>query len=111
LRQAVQEYHETMRRRVKLAWTMMSGVNCRPEDARQLAAWTDGLPVIIDLIDVNDATGRFQPPTLDELKTFRNALTEALGMPVMRRYSGGQDVQGGCGMLAGTRMETPGSPF
>ncbi len=27
--------------------------------------------------------------------------TEELGMPVMHRYSGGQDIDGGCGMLAG----------
>jgi hypothetical protein len=26
-----------------------------------------------------------------------------LGMPVARRYSGGKDVEGGCGMLAGRR--------
>lgn len=101
LRQAVQEYHDATGRRIKLAWTMMSGINCRPEDAKLLAKWTAGLPVIIDLIDVNDATGRFQPPSAEELLTFRDALTTELGMPVMRRYSGGKDVHGACGMLAG----------
>ena len=55
----------------------------------------------LDLIDVNDATGEFLPPTSEELKAFRDALTVELGMPVVRRYSGGQDVHGGCGMLAG----------
>jgi hypothetical protein len=32
-------------------------------------------------------------------KQFR--LPAELGMPVNRRYSGGQDIDGGCGMLAG----------
>jgi 23S rRNA (adenine2503-C2)-methyltransferase len=104
LRAAVQEYHEFSRRRVTLAWTMMAGINCRPADARMIADWVAGLPVIIDLIDVNDATGRFQPPGREELQRFRNALTEEVGMPVIRRYSGGQDVHGACGMLAGVRV-------
>ena len=59
------------------------------------------MPIKLDLIDVNDATGRFQPPTSAELSTFRDALRKELGMPVVRRYSGGQDIDGGCGMLAG----------
>ena len=36
-----------------------------------------------------------------ELDAFRDALRLELGMPVVRRYSGGQDIHGGCGMLAG----------
>lgn len=98
---AVREYHEATGKRVTLAWTMMSGINTRPEDARQLAALTKGLPIVLDLIDVNDPTGRFHPPSADELNIFRDALTAELGMPVVRRYSGGQDIAGGCGMLAG----------
>jgi 23S rRNA (adenine2503-C2)-methyltransferase len=55
----------------------------------------------VDLIEVNDATGQFLRPDLAELRAFRDALTAELGMPVVRRYSGGQDIHGGCGMLAG----------
>ena len=101
---AVREYHEATGRRVTLAWTMMSGVNTRPEDARQLAAATAGLPIVLDLIEVNDPTGRFHPPSTQELNLFRDALTAELGMPVVRRYSGGQDIAGGCGMLAGAMV-------
>ena len=105
---ALWEYHKATGRRVTLAWTMLSGVNTSPEEARRLAELTAGLPVIIDLIDVNDPSGRFQPPTAQELNTFRDALTAELGMPVIRRYSGGQDVNGGCGMLAGTAVAAHG---
>lgn len=100
---AVREYHEATGNRVILAWTLLRGVNTRPEDARRLAELTAGLPVQIDLIEVNDASGAFLPPSLDELQAFRDALTAELGMPVVRRYSGGQDIHGGCGMLAGRR--------
>ena len=98
---AVREYQETTGERVTLAWTLLAGVNTRPEDARRLAELTAGLPVRLDLIDVNDATGRFAPPSDAERQAFRDALTVELGMPVVRRYSGGKDVEGACGMLAG----------
>ena len=57
---------------------------------------------------MNDPTGRFRPPSAEELNAFRDALRAELGAPVVRRYSGGQDVHGGCGMLAG-RAAGPGS--
>jgi 23S rRNA (adenine2503-C2)-methyltransferase len=106
---AVRDYQEASRERVTLAWTLLAGVNTRPEDAWALAELTAGLPVRLDLIDVNDATGEFQPPSDAERRAFRDALTVELGMPVVRRYSGGQDVDGGCGMLAGRRAA--GSPI
>ncbi len=99
--QALREYHAASGQRVTLAWTMMSGVNVGEDDAQKLADLTRGLPIKLDLIDVNDPTGRFRPPTHAELSAFRDALRAKLAMPVARRYSGGQDIQGACGMLAG----------
>jgi len=101
LMEAVREYHQTTGRRITLAWTLIRGVNTRPEDARRIAELTAGLPVQMDLIDVNDASGEFLPPSDEERNAFRDALTAELGMPVVRRYSGGQDIRAGCGMLAG----------
>lgn len=98
---AVREHQAATGTRIMLAYTAISGVNTRPEDARLLAELSAGLPVKLDLIDVNDSTGRFLPPSSAELDSFRDALREELAMPVARRYSGGQDIQGGCGMLAG----------
>jgi 23S rRNA (adenine2503-C2)-methyltransferase len=98
---ALREYHEATGRRVILAWTMMAGVNTRNEDAQRLADWTRGLPIKLDLIDVNDPTGRFRPPSAGELAAFRDALSAKLGVPVGRRYSGGRDIHAACGMLAG----------
>src|SRR5262245_44949075 len=98
---AVREYQEATGNRMNLAWTMLSGINTSPEDAKELSALTAGMPIRIDLIDVNDASGEFSPPTPEELQRFRDALTAELGMPIARRYSGGADVHGACGMLAG----------
>jgi 23S rRNA (adenine2503-C2)-methyltransferase len=99
--EALREYHEATRRRVTLAWTMISGVNTGERDARTLARLTRGLPIKLDLIDVNDPTGRFRPPSSEELNSFRDALRAHLGMPIARRYSGGKDIHAACGMLAG----------
>jgi len=98
---AIREYHAATGRRVILAWTMISGLNTREEDAQRLADLTQGLPIQLDLIDVNDPSGRFRPPSREELSAFRDALTAKLSMPVARRYSGGQDIHAACGMLAG----------
>ena len=101
LMESLREYHRVTGRRVTLAWTLIADVNTRPEDARLLAELTRGLPIQVDLIDVNDPTGQFKPPTVAELDRFRDALRAELAVPVVRRYSGGQDINGGCGMLAG----------
>jgi 23S rRNA (adenine2503-C2)-methyltransferase len=103
LMEAIREYHQASGQRVVLAWPMISGFNTREEDAVQLAALVRGLPVRLDLIDVNDDMGRFQPPSAGELDAFRDALRKHLKMPVARRYSGGQDIQAACGMLAGAK--------
>jgi 23S rRNA (adenine2503-C2)-methyltransferase len=97
----VREYHAATGVRVTLAWTLLHGVNTRPDDARRLAELTAGLPIRLDLIDVNDSTGEFLPPSDAERSAFHDALTVELGMPVVRRYSGGKDIDGACGMLAG----------
>ena len=105
--EAMREYHKATGRRVILAWTMIAGVNTRDEDARMLAELTRGLPIKLDLIDVNDSTGRFRPPSREQLNAFRDALTERLAMPVGRRYSGGRDIRAACGMLSGGRGTGP----
>src|SRR5262249_10038204 len=47
---ALRDHHEATGTRVTLAWTLLAGINTRPEDARLLAEWTAGLPVKLDLI-------------------------------------------------------------
>ncbi|MBF0501903.1 MAG: radical SAM protein [Candidatus Riflebacteria bacterium] len=101
LMQTLREYHAVTGNRVNLAWPMISGVNTRPVDATQIADLTHGLPIRLELIDVNDETGRFKPPSEHEMSEFRDALRANGVKPVTRRYSGGQDIHAACGMLAG----------
>jgi 23S rRNA (adenine2503-C2)-methyltransferase len=98
---AVRE-HAARRGRVTLEYVMMSGVNVGPEDAAALGRLLAGMPVRLNPIAVNDATGRFAPPSDAEWTAFRDALARELpGQPIVRRYSGGQDRHAACGMLAG----------
>jgi 23S rRNA (adenine2503-C2)-methyltransferase len=102
LMDAVRE-HAAARGRVTLEYVMMSGVNVGEEDAAALGALLGGIPVRLNPIAVNDATGRFAPPSEEEWNRFRDALARHLpGQPVVRRYSGGQDRNAACGMLAST---------
>ncbi len=98
--EAIRE-HAAARGRVTIEYVMIAGVNCGGEDAAALGLLLAGIPVRLNPIAVNDATGRFRPPSEAEWKTFRDALGRALpGQPVVRRYSGGQDQHAACGMLA-----------
>jgi 23S rRNA (adenine2503-C2)-methyltransferase len=95
--------HALARRdRVTLAYVCIAGENVGEDDARALGDLIGDTPVRLDLIDVTDPTGRFLPPAPDELKAFRDALTRFVGQPVVRRYSGGADIQAACGTLAGS---------
>ena len=99
---AIREYAVTRKERAMLAYVMIRGVNTGEEDARALAAAFEGVPLKIDLIDVTDPTGRFQPPEAAELAAFRDHL-QILKAPIARRYSGGKEIGAACGTLAATR--------
>jgi 23S rRNA (adenine2503-C2)-methyltransferase len=87
--------------RVMLAYVCIAGRNIGENDARALGDLIGDTPVRLDLIDVTDPTGRFHPPTAGQMQAFRDALTRHVGQPVVRRYSGGQDIAAACGTLAG----------
>jgi 23S rRNA (adenine2503-C2)-methyltransferase len=73
------------------------------QHAHDLAQLFQGMRVKINLIDVNDASGRFRPPSEDEVKAFRDELF-ASSIPLSRRYAGGQDIGAACGTLAATQQ-------
>ena len=84
-----------------LSYVCIGGVNCFEEDARAIGELIGSTPVRFDLIEVTDPTGRHRPPDEQELQFFRDRLTHHLGQPIVRRYSGGADIQAACGTLAG----------
>lgn len=97
---AVREHALALRERVTLEYVVIKGVNVGRDDAEALCRLLEGIPVRLNLIDVNDASGQFEPPSDDERKQFVDWL-QPLGAPIVRRYSGGKDVKAACGMLAG----------
>lgn len=100
---AARAHAAATRTRITLEYVLMPDVNMGPEDADALIRRLAGIPVRLNLIDVNDATGRFRAPTEAEVSRFRDLLAP-LGQPIVRRYSGGKDVEGACGMLAADRL-------
>jgi 23S rRNA (adenine2503-C2)-methyltransferase len=102
LMDAVRAHAAATGQRIPIAYVAIGGVNTSPQHAHDLAALVSGLRVKINLIDVSDDTGQYRAPSPEELATFRDAL-DALGAPVVRRYSGGKDIAAACGTLAASR--------
>ncbi|MBN2573675.1 MAG: radical SAM protein [Deltaproteobacteria bacterium] len=100
---AVRAYAAASRSRVTLAYVGISGLNVNRQAARDLARLFAEVRVKVNLIDVNDATGRYMPPTDAEVSEFRDELS-AHHIPVVRRYAGGRDICAACGTLAATRQ-------
>src|SRR5208282_4810923 len=101
--EAISAYARVRRERAMLAYVLIAGFNTGPEDAQALADVFRGVPIKLDLIDVTDPTGRYQPPGPEELARFRDHL-QVLKAPIARRYSGGKEIQAACGTLAGTSV-------
>jgi len=99
---AIRDYAAATGQRVTIAYVAIGGVNTGPEQARALGQLLQGLKVKLNIIDVSDETGRYRPPSADELARFRDELG-ALGIPVVRRYSGGNEIGAGCGPLSASR--------
>ncbi len=105
LADAVRVYQRAAGGRVTIAWVVLGGINTGDDEVSALRELFDGVPLRINLIDVNDARpDGYQRATADELARFRDAL-RALEVPVVRRYSGGAARHAACGMLAGVPIE------
>jgi 23S rRNA (adenine2503-C2)-methyltransferase len=94
----VRRYASLRRERAMLAYVAIKGFNTGKEDAEALARVFEGIPVKIDLIDVTDPTGKYQPPDAEELSRFRDHL-QLVKAPIARRYSGGKEIGAACGTL------------
>jgi len=99
---AVRAYQRSAGGRVTIAWVMLGGINTGEDEVEALRELFDGVPLRLNLIDVNDARPNgFRRATPHELAQFRDAL-RTLEVPVVRRYSGGTAKHAACGMLAST---------
>ena len=104
LADAVREYQSATNSRATVAWVLLGGINTGRDEVDALRTLFDGVPLRINLIDVNDARPHgFRRATPEELASFRDAL-RTLEVPVVRRYSGGAAKHAACGMLAATQI-------
>ncbi len=100
---AVRTYQRAAGGRVTIAWVVLGGINTGVDEVEALRELFAGVPLRLNLIDVNDARpDGFRRASDPELARFRDAL-RTLGIPVVRRYSGGAATHAACGMLAAMR--------
>jgi 23S rRNA (adenine2503-C2)-methyltransferase len=103
LADSVRGYQRAAGGRVTIAWVVMSGINTDIAEVDALRELFTDVPLRLNLIDVNDARENgYRRASDEELNAFRDAL-RTLGIPVVRRYSGGAARHAACGMLAGMR--------
>ncbi len=98
---AARRHALTLSRRIMLAYVCIAGENMTVDDARTLGDLISDTPVRLDLIEVTDTSGRFTRPGAAEMDSFRDALTRYVRQPIVRRYSGGADINAACGTLSG----------
>ncbi len=106
---ACREYAAATHRRVTFEYTLMSGVNDGPGDARALAERLRGLLCHVNVIPWNPvAEIPFQPSSRARVDAFRDALADA-GLPVTVRDTKGSAIQAACCQLktAATRARRP----
>jgi len=97
---ACRDYLAVKNRRLSFEWALIDGVNDRPTDVRELAAYANALRAHVNLIPLNPTPGyptRGTPP--ERVASFRDAL-EALGTNATVRRNRGTDIDAACGQLA-----------
>ena len=101
LHAACEDYLRAKSRRLSFEWALIDGVNDRPSDAAELAAYARPLRAHVNLIPLNPTPGfatRGTPPA--GVREFRDRVRE-LGVNVTVRRNRGTDIAAACGQLAG----------
>jgi 23S rRNA (adenine2503-C2)-methyltransferase len=98
---ALRRYPLARRRRITIEYTLIRGVNDRPEHARALVRLLRGIPAKINLIPMNPiAAAPWQAPERDDVLTFQNIVRETGGWSVFIRRTRGDEIDAACGQLA-----------
>jgi len=98
LMQAVDDYAAATRRKVFFEYVMLSGVNDRPADARQLADLLGGPLHHVNLIPYNATDAPLRRSSLAAMRRFQEILRER-GVPSTIRHTMGDDIAAACGQL------------
>ena len=83
-------------------YVLLKGVNDSEKDALELARLLQGIPCKVNLIPYNETDGKYQRPDEDVITRFSEILHKNRDVyRVLVRWSKGQDINAGCGQLAG----------
>ena len=106
LKKALQDYVSKTGRRPSLEYTMIAGVNDRQKDLDELIAFTDGLLCHVNLIPLNDIpSSPFKPCSVKTYKLWIASLAQH-GVETTVRNSRGSDIDGACGQLKNTLLQS-----
>ena len=90
---------------ITFEYTMLKGVNDKPEYARQLIKLMRRLPAKVNLIPFNPFHGtRFERSDEDVIRAFQKILLDANVLTMVRRTRG-DDIDAACGQLKGQVMD------
>jgi 23S rRNA (adenine2503-C2)-methyltransferase len=99
LAEACARYLEAKGRRLSFEWALIDGVNDRPSDAAELAAYARPLGAHVNLIPLNPTPGYpvlGTPP--ERVRSFRDRLVD-LGVNATVRRNRGTSIDAACGQL------------
>jgi 23S rRNA (adenine2503-C2)-methyltransferase len=90
---------------ITFEYTLMAGVNDRPEHARQLIKLMRRVPSKVNLIPFNPFPGtRFVRSSEEDIRAFQKILLDA-GVLTMVRRTRGDDIDAACGQLKGQVLD------
>ncbi|MBX7066936.1 MAG: 23S rRNA (adenine(2503)-C(2))-methyltransferase RlmN [Parachlamydiales bacterium] len=97
---AMEAYSRETKRDITYEYTLMEGINDRPQHAEELAQLLSGKQCTVNLIPYNPVDGlRLQRPKREAIEEFREILEQA-GINTTWRYTKGKDIAAACGQLA-----------
>jgi 23S rRNA (adenine2503-C2)-methyltransferase len=106
LADACAEYVAASGRRLSIEWAMIDGVNDRPSDATELAAFARPLGAHVNLIPLNPTPGYpVVGSSREQVRQFRDQLL-ALGVNATIRVTRGVEIDAACGQLAASPRPT-----
>lgn len=101
LKDALQYFNTTTRKRITFEYLMLGGINDSIDHAKALADYCKNFPVKINLIEYNPSPGfNFKKTEKEDINEFYKFL-ESKNLIVNVRKSRGKDIDAACGQLAG----------
>jgi 23S rRNA (adenine2503-C2)-methyltransferase len=100
--QAGKEYSNQKKRLIMFEYVLLKGLNDSESDALKLSHLLQGIPCKINIIPFNETDGKYQRPDNNVIMHFSDILHKNRdSYRVLIRWSKGQDIDAGCGQLAG----------